>query len=208
MPETVSPTRILDMASDHPYLSAASVVLGCAVLIRFARRQRSDLPPGPKGYPIVGNLFDLPPTHLWEKFSEFGKQYGPLSLLMPARFSLLHGRMLTNPFAGEITYLNVIGQKMIILNSSKAAVDLLDKRSSIYSNRPVVMMAGEIVGWNKILGFLQYGPRFREFRKYMNKSIGTRASVEKFAPLLEKETAKFVARVKADPSSLVQRIRK
>ena len=116
--------------------------------------------------------------------------------------------MLTNSLAGEITYLNVIGREMIILNSSKAAVDLLDKRSSIYSNRPVLLLAGEIIGWNKALGLLQYGPRFRVFRKYMNKSIGTWASVEKFHPLLEKETAKFVARVMADPGALVQHIRK
>ena len=116
--------------------------------------------------------------------------------------------MLTNSLVGEITYLNVIGQEMVILNSSKAAVDLLDKRLSIYSNRPVFTMTGEIVGWNRMIGFMQYGPRFREFRKYMYKSIGTRASVDKFTPLLEKETAKFAARVMADPGSLVQHIRK
>ena len=82
--ETVAP--ILDAASNYPYLSVVSVVLGCAAFIRFARGRRSDLPPGPKGYPIVGNIFDLPPTHLWEKFSEFGKQYGALSVRSPLDF--------------------------------------------------------------------------------------------------------------------------
>ena len=75
--ETAAP--ILDVASKHPYLSAVSVVVGCAALVRFARR-RSDLPPGPKGYPIVGNLPDLPPTHVWEKFGELGEKYGALSV--------------------------------------------------------------------------------------------------------------------------------
>ena len=97
---------------------------------------------------------------------------------------------------------------MIILNSSKAAVDLLDKRSSIYSERRGRVLAGEIIGWQKSLGFMPYGSRFREFRKYMNRSIGTRASVEKYAPLLERETAKLMARVTADPGSLAQYIRK
>ena len=68
-------TPLFDVANKHPYLSVASVVLGCTALMRLARR-RSDLPPGPKGYPIVGNLFDLAPTHPWEKFAEFGEQYG------------------------------------------------------------------------------------------------------------------------------------
>jgi hypothetical protein len=52
---------------------------------------------------------------------------------------------------GDVVYINVLGQEMIILNSSKAAVDLLDKRSANYSDRPVVMMCGEIVGWNRSL---------------------------------------------------------
>jgi cytochrome P450 len=105
-------------------------------------------------------------------------------------------------------YLNALGQQMVILSSSKAAFDLLEKKSAIYSDRPVVMMCGEIIGWNKSLALTQYGPRFREFRKYMNKLFGTRAAVERFAPLQEKESAKFLARVIADPGSLVQQIRK
>ena len=109
---------------------------------------------------------------------------------------------------GDIVYLNVLGQQMIILNSSKAAFDLLDKKSATYSDRPVVPMCGEMIGWNKSLALTQYGPRFREYRKYTTKLFGSRASVEKFAPLQEKETAKFVARVMADPGSLVQQTRK
>ena len=109
---------------------------------------------------------------------------------------------------GDVTYINVLGQDMIILNSSKAAVDLLDKRSATYSDRPILMMCGEIVGWNKSLALTQYGPRFREFRKFMGRLIGTRASMERFVPLQERETAKCLARIMADPGSLVHQIRK
>jgi len=101
-----------------------------------------------------------------------------------------------------------LGQDTIILNSSNAAFDLLDKRSAIYSNRPVLMMGGEIVGWNRSLALTQYGPRFREYRKFMSKFVGTRASMENFAGLQERETAKFLARAMTDPGSLVQQIRK
>ena len=76
--------RIVDLINGRPYLSLASVILGCATLVRLGRwRSRSRLPPGPKGYPIIGNLLDLPPTHIWEKFGEWGKQYGGLSFLHP-----------------------------------------------------------------------------------------------------------------------------
>jgi len=109
---------------------------------------------------------------------------------------------------GHVTHTRVFGQDTIILNSSKAAYDLLDKRSAIYSNRPVLVMAGEIVGWNRILGLVPYGPRFREYRKFMSRFVGSRVSMASLAPLQERETAKFLARVMADPGSLVQQLRK
>lgn len=37
---------------------------------------------------------------------------------------------------GEIMHVRVFGQSMIILNSLEAVVDLLEKRSSNYSDRP------------------------------------------------------------------------
>jgi len=69
-------------------------------------------------------------------------------------------------------------------------------------------MCGEIVGWNQTMGFTQYGPRFRESRKLMSRFIGTRVSMENLAPLQEREMAKFLVRVMADPGSLVQQVRK
>lgn len=73
--ETFAP--IASAVNGHPYRSLASVALGCAALVRLARwMTHPRLPPGPKGYPIVGNLFDLPPTHLWEKLGDWGSQYG------------------------------------------------------------------------------------------------------------------------------------
>ena len=97
---------------------------------------------------------------------------------------------------------------MVILNTSEAAVDLLDKDSLTYSDRPVVMMCGEIIGWNKSLALTQYNDRFKKFRKYIGKFMGTRETMKNFTPLQEKEMAKLMARVMADPDSLVQHIRK
>ena len=71
---------IVDLVNDSPYLSLASVIIGCAALVRLGRRRsRSRLPPGPKGYPILGNLLELPPTHVWEKCTDWGRQYGGFS---------------------------------------------------------------------------------------------------------------------------------
>ena len=76
--ETVAP--VLDVVNNHPYILLTSVILGCATLVRLTRwRSHPHLPPGPKGLPIVGNLFDLTTTHVWEQFGAWGKQYGPFS---------------------------------------------------------------------------------------------------------------------------------
>lgn len=45
---------------------------------------------------------------------------------------------------GDVSSVNLLGQPMVILNSAKAAVDLLERRSEIYSDRPSLVMAGEL----------------------------------------------------------------
>ena len=52
----------------------------CIVLVfaagAFLRQKRRSLPPGPRGYPLIGNLFDLPREKEWLTYAEWGKKYG------------------------------------------------------------------------------------------------------------------------------------
>ena len=81
--ETLAP--VLEVVNDHPYLSLASIIIGCAALVRLVRwPSRSRLPPGPSGYPIIGNLLDLSSTHVWKQFGAWGKQYGGFSSFLPS----------------------------------------------------------------------------------------------------------------------------
>ena len=47
-------------------------------------------------------------------------------------------------FAGELVYLNVFGQGLLFVNTHEAAIDLLEKRGAIYSDKPKMVMAGEL----------------------------------------------------------------
>ena len=47
--------------------------------------------------------------------------------------------------AGDIYYLNVAGKIVVVLNSRKAAIDLLERRSAIYSDRPRMIVAFEMI---------------------------------------------------------------
>lgn len=47
-------------------------------------------------------------------------------------------------FTGEIVHINIFGQDIIFLNSVRVANDLLEKRSSIYSDRPRLPLINEL----------------------------------------------------------------
>ncbi|KAI0030170.1 cytochrome P450 [Vararia minispora EC-137] len=143
-------------------------------------------PPGPRGWPLIGNLFDMPRTNIWEAFTHLRERYG------------------------DIVYLNVLGQPMIILNSLQAAQDLLDRHSAIYSDRPRMPMAGELCGYVDTLPIMRYGACFRTTRKLMHQFMGSRATVEKHAAAKEQEVAQLLLRILKDPrpESLREHIRK
>lgn len=42
------------------------------------RTIRLPLPPGPKGYPIIGNLFDMPFEQQWVSYRKWCKEYSKL----------------------------------------------------------------------------------------------------------------------------------
>ena len=95
----------------------------------------------------------------------------------------------------------------MILNSAETAVEMLDKKGSIYSDRPVLQMGGELVGWKNSLGLLPYGERFRNSRRFAHRLIGTIASASVFYPVQELETHRFLKRLAKNPDDLAAHVR-
>ncbi|KAJ1309213.1 hypothetical protein OPQ81_004882 [Rhizoctonia solani] len=102
---------------------------------------------------------------------------------------------------GDISYVRLPGQDIIILNSYEAATELLDRRSAIYSSRPSQVMAGQLVGWESSLGMLPYGERMRKTRKLLHEGMSVRAMADLY-PLQEREAIKFVQRLLKTPEQL------
>ena len=100
-----------------------------------------------------------------------------------------------------------MGQPMIIVNSAEIMAEL-DKKSSVYSDRPRLEMGGELVGYSKTLVLVPYGERFRNYRRYISRMIGTPKSAATFSSLEEIEMHKFLKRVAENPSELSQHLRK
>jgi len=85
---------------------------------------------------------------------------------------------------------------------------MLDKKSAIYSDRPVLQMAGELVGWKNTLVLLPYGDRFRRYRRLFHGLIGTPAAVKGFYPSQELEAKRFLRRLLTKPDDLAAHVRK
>jgi hypothetical protein len=54
-------------------------------------------------------------------------------------------------------YLSAFGQGILVVNSQRVAVDLLEKRSNIYSDRPRYVSFGEFLTENLSFVFTRYG---------------------------------------------------
>jgi len=114
------------------------ILLAVCVLGLLSRNQRKiklSLPPGPTGLPIIGNVFDIPLVNMAQTYfgwaKEFGMEYTP---------QYLNSLKLACSSGSDIVYLEALGKKVIILNSYNVAIELLDRRSHIYSSRGVSIL--------------------------------------------------------------------
>ncbi|KAF7980672.1 hypothetical protein HWV62_37099 [Athelia sp. TMB] len=117
-----------------PLLAAAAYAV-YAALSRKARR--AQLPPGPAGWPIIGNVLDVPNSGAeWVDYRDMGERYN-----------------------SDIIYLNVLGTRIVVLNSFEAVTELLEKRAAIYSDR---------MGWSGVFSLMPYGNFWRSHRRLFN----------------------------------------
>ena len=185
------------------WLDVVAAVFGVILVNKFFTKRSSALPPGPSRLPLLGNLLDMPTSHEWLTFAEWGKKWGMESHVV----SLFNLFIDLSVLPGPMTTVSVFGQTMIIVNSAKTANDMMDKKSAIYSDRPVMQMGGELVGWKDTLVLVPYGDRFRNYRKFFHQVIGSNSSVSLFYPTEELETHRFLKSVLKNPDELVAHIR-
>ncbi|KAJ7460263.1 cytochrome P450 [Mycena latifolia] len=129
----------------------------------YLRRNRSQLPlpPGPAKLPLIGNLLDVPTNFQWEKYMKWSKEYD-----------------------SDIIHLDLLGQSVIVLSSLEATTALLEKRSSIYSDRPDVPMVtdAELMGWDLNVALMKYGDTWRRHRRLFNETFNVKA-VRQYRPM-------------------------
>lgn len=68
-------------------------------------------------------------------------------------------------------------------------------------------MASDLVGFNKVILFINYNEPLRQQRKYFHRLMGTKVSAAAFNPIEEEETRRFLYKVSRNPDGLVDHIR-
>ena len=67
-------------------LDAGIVIAAFGLLSHFFRRkQPAPYPPGPKGYPIIGNLLDMPTELPWRTYMQWGQKFGETAITLAER---------------------------------------------------------------------------------------------------------------------------
>ncbi|CCM02218.1 uncharacterized protein FIBRA_04298 [Fibroporia radiculosa] len=147
------------MSADWNLEVVASLVLLAILVSYLTGSVNPRLPPGPKPLPLLGNLHQLPSQHQYKVFTQWARQYG------------------------DVFFVKIFHKPVLVVNDAKAARELMEKRSSKYSDRPRTVVLSELVGMSPILFLLPYGNDWRRHRKWFQNAFQVQSARQNFRPL-------------------------
>ncbi|KAI0313057.1 cytochrome P450 monooxygenase [Amylostereum chailletii] len=159
-------------------LAVATVAVSRWLSVRKLR-----LPPGPPPDPFLGNIRQMAFENQEQRFAEWGKVYG------------------------DVMHAKIFSRSVLILNSLKAAQDLLEKRSRNYSCRPRLVLISELMGWSASLPNIPYGDKFRKHRRWMMEYFNEKAIVG-FQPLQRSEVNVLLMGFLNTPQAFMSHVRR
>ncbi|KAJ4299036.1 hypothetical protein N0V90_004280 [Kalmusia sp. IMI 367209] len=164
--------------SGSSYVPTVLLTLSLLLLARLWRNYqytlKYKLPPGPKGIPFFGNMFQMPPYHQGPWAQQTAQKYG------------------------EMFTIKIASQTWVFLNSARVTADLLEKRSAIYSSRPRFPYASGLMSGDCRVVIQPYGPQWRALRKIMHSILNIK-NADTFAPFQDRESAQLVCEVLKTP---------
>nr|BED43007.1 cytochrome P450 monooxygenase [Trametes versicolor] len=158
-----------------------AMFLACLSRYRKSSSSRLPLPPGPHRLPIIGNVFDMPKRYAGADFNALSDKYG------------------------DMVYMDILGQPMLILGSHHIALDLLEKRSALYSDRVRSAMV-DLAGFDWLLATMPYGPWWRRHRRAFHQFFNPTAIVE-LRSIQRTQVGHFLNRLINTPDDFYEHIR-
>ncbi|TFY55722.1 hypothetical protein EVG20_g9214 [Dentipellis fragilis] len=157
-------------------MSVSPALLIAVIAVTFiASRRRcvTPYPPSLPTWPFFGNFFSIPTRVPWKTYADWSK--------------ILHRDLISVWAFGQLT---------VVINSKKAAKELLERRSAKYSDRPFPPII-KLLGWDFGTGMLPYGDKWRTRRRLMHKHFHFNAALA-YRPLQEAKVHDFLRHVHGD----------
>ena len=85
---------------------------------------------------------------------------------------------------------------------------MMDKKGVLYSDRPTLVMGGQIVGWDEGPALSPFCDRWSEYRRYIGAFMGSKAKVEGFNHVLQAEVHSYLKLILDDPKNWVEHTRR
>nr|A0A2H5AIX6.1 RecName: Full=p-coumarate 3-hydroxylase; AltName: Full=Cytochrome P450 C3H [Narcissus pseudonarcissus]AUG71937.1 p-coumarate 3-hydroxylase [Narcissus pseudonarcissus] len=152
---------------DPSPLSISIAIFSLLISFLLYKKLTTKLPPGPKPWPVVGNLYDIKPVR-FRCFAEWAQTYGPI-------MSVWFG-----------TTLN------IVVSSSELAKEVLKEKDQILADRPRNRAAARFSRDGKDLIWADYGPHYVKVRKVCNLELFSPKRLEGLRPIREDEVTAMV----------------
>jgi cytochrome P450 family 2 subfamily U polypeptide 1 len=127
-------------APSHVCILALTVFVAVYYLMHTFRKHQdfSNIPPGPKPWPIVGNFGGfLVPNFIWRRFGDWGEKDVPKSktrALISPQVSITEQAKVY----GNIYSMWVGSQLVVVLNGYEVVRDALSNRADVFSDRPEI----------------------------------------------------------------------